>query len=82
MALSPQGWALPHQSLIKKMPYRLAYRLSNEGNSSVKVPSSKITLAHSKVTTKQNKHTTLTSTGMKRLYIFKELTSGERKTTF
>jgi hypothetical protein len=27
MALPTVGWALPHKSLIKKIPYRLAYSL-------------------------------------------------------
>jgi hypothetical protein len=28
VALPPIGWALPRESLIKKMPYRLAYSLT------------------------------------------------------
>jgi hypothetical protein len=27
LAPPTMGWALPHQSIIKKIPYRLAYRL-------------------------------------------------------
>ena len=30
-ALTALGWALPHQPLIRKMPYKLAYRQSDGG---------------------------------------------------
>ena len=39
------GWTLPNQSLVKKISYRLAYRQSDGGIFSVKVPFSQMTLA-------------------------------------
>lgn len=38
------GWALPHQSLIKKMPYRLAYSPVIRGVFSIEALSSPMTL--------------------------------------
>ena len=43
------GWALPHPSLIMKMPYRLAYSPSHGGIFLTGVPSSQMTLARSKL---------------------------------
>ena len=39
------GWALLLQSVIRKMPYRLAYSSVLGGSFSIDVPSSKLTLA-------------------------------------
>ena len=41
------GWALPHQSLHNKMPYRLVYR---SGIFLIESPSSQMTLANIKLT--------------------------------
>jgi hypothetical protein len=49
------AWALPYQSLIKKMPYRLSHRYIWSNMFSTEVPSSQMTLAYIKIDKNKNK---------------------------